>query len=302
LDLVLNGVTAAQVREGNRTIDVVLRAQAQDRTQLEALDAIVIGNANGDTLPLRQLVELTPGAEDALVKRHNRQYVMNVRGDTAAGIQPDAASAAIDAEIKALRASLPAGFRIETAGTVEETVKADAAIGALGAPTLLLMLALIMIQVRSFPAMWMTILTAPLGLIGAVVGLLLFGAPFGFTAILGLLGLFGILIRNTLILIEQIRESHESGMPQYRAVIEATVHRARPVVLTAIAGMLAFLPLTLTALWGPMAIVLIGGFGVGTILTLLVLPALYAAWFRVQRPVMETAQTTRNPLTPPIVN
>lgn len=132
-----------------------------------------------------------------------------------------------------------------------------------------------MIQVRSFPLMFMTLLTAPLGLIGATLGLLVFNRPFGFTAILGLLGLFGILMRNTLILIEQVKENQAQGRPLRDAIIEATVHRARPVLLTALAGMLAFSPLTLTALWGPMAIVLIGGFGVGTILTLLFLPALY---------------------------
>lgn len=293
LALVLNGVTAAQVREGNRTIDIVLRAEAGPRADLAALDDIIIRNAQGHALPLRQLVSLVPVADDALLKRYNRQFVMNVRGDTRSGVQPDEASAAIGQKLVDLRASLSAGYRIETAGTVEETVKANAAIGALGPATLLLMLSLIMVQVRSFPAMWMTILTAPLGLIGAVAGLLLFSAPFGFTAILGLLGLFGILIRNTLILIEQIRENHEGGMLLYDAVIEATVQRARPVVLTAIAGMLAFLPLTLTALWGPMAIVLIGGFGVGTVLTLLVLPALYVVWFRVKAP--ERAGETSQP-------
>lgn len=284
LALVLNGVPAAQVREGNRTIDIVLRANIAGRAELAALDDIVIRNAQGQAQPLRQLVRSVPVADDALLKRYNRQFVMNVRGDTQSGVQPDDASAAIERKLVDLRANLPAGYRIDTAGTVEETIKANAAIGALGPATLLLMLSLIMVQVRSFPAMWMTMLTAPLGLIGAVAGLLLFNAPFGFTAILGLLGLFGILIRNTLILIEQIRENHDSGMALYNAVIEATVQRARPVVLTAVAGMLAFLPLTLTALWGPMAIVLIGGFGVGTVLTLLVLPALYVAWFRVKSP------------------
>jgi multidrug efflux pump subunit AcrB len=149
---------------------------------------------------------------------------------------------------------------------------------------IILMLAVIMFQVRSFATMWMVFATAPLGLVGAVPTLLIFHQPFGFNAILGLIGLAGILIRNTLILVDQIRSDLLSGMTPYQAVIESTVRRARPVILTAVAAMLAFIPLTHSSFWGPLAYVLIGGVGVGTVLTLLFLPALYAIWFKVKRP------------------
>lgn len=287
LSTLFDGAVVTQARDGNRTVDVIARSIDSERRDLNELGNVTITNATGQSIPLSQVARIVPGYEEPLLKRYNRLYSMNVRGDTVEGVQPDQAAAAIDGVLTDIRAKLPAGYSIEIAGTPEENAKANAAIGALGPLTLILMLTLIMIQVRSFPAMFMTILTAPLGVIGAVLGLLIFNAPFGFTAILGLLGLFGILMRNTLILIEQIHENEEQGRPAYEALIEATVHRTRPVVLTAIAGMLAFSPLTVTALWGPMAITLIGGFGVGTVLTLLVLPALYALWFKIKKPEVQ---------------
>jgi len=179
-------------------------------------------------------------------------------------------------------AKLPAGYQIETAGPIEESAKANAALALVFPVMLLAMLAIIMFQVRSFSTMTMVVLTGPLGLIGAVPALLLFHQPFGFNAILGLIGLAGILMRNTLILIGQIKTNGESGHDPFHAVIEATVQRARPVILTALAAVLAFIPLTLSVFWGAMAYTLIGGTAIGTVLTLVFLPALYAIWFRVR--------------------
>lgn len=285
VSVLLDGTPVTQVREANRTVDVVVRSVAADRRDLSTLRNLTVTNAAGQSVPLSQVATIVPDFEEPLIRRYNRHYAIDVRGDPREGVQPDTAAAAIDARLDAIRAKLPPGYAIDIAGTPAENEKATAAIAALAPLTVILMLTIIMIQVRSFPMMVMTILTAPLGLIGAVMALLLTNSPFGFTAILGLLGLFGILMRNTLILVEQIRENVDEGRSLYDAIVEATVHRARPVILTAIAGMLAFSPLTLTALWGPMAITLIGGFGVGTILTLLVLPALYAFWFKVEKPV-----------------
>jgi multidrug efflux pump subunit AcrB len=285
VDTLLGGATIAQAREDIRTVDIVARANGADRSDLSRLANVPITNAQGQSIALGQIATLEPRFEDPLIKRYNRQISIDVRGDTAPGIQPSQATSAIDAKLAGLRKTLPPGYSVEIGGTEEQNAKANTAIASLIPVMLILMLSFIMLQVRSFPVMLMTLLTGPLGLIGAVASLLAFNAPFGFTAILGLLGLAGILMRNTLILVQQIQENHaEEHRSLYDAVIEATVHRARPVILTALAGMLAFLPLTITALWGPMAIVLIGGLGAGTVLTLLFVPALYAFWFKIEKP------------------
>jgi len=191
---------------------------------------------------------------------------------------------AILPKLEQLKASLPPGYHIDTGGSVEESAKADKALAKLFPLMIVLMLTVIMLQVRSFATMWMVFATAPLGLVGAVPTLLVFHQAFGFNAILGLIGLAGILMRNTLILVDQIRHDLDAGLSAYEAVIESTVRRARPVILTAVAAMLAFIPLTHSSFWGPLAYVLIGGVGVGTLLTLLFLPALYSLWFKVRKP------------------
>lgn len=280
----LDGAPITQVRENNRTVDVVARATDAQRGDLDSLANLTVTNARGQSIPLSQIASIEPSFEEPLIKRYNRNYAMTVRGDTSTGVQPDTATNAILDQLKNIEAKLPSGYAIAIAGTPEQSAKSNIALRAMAPITLIIMLTIIMIQVRSFPALVITVLTGPLGMIGAVLSLVVFRAPFGFTAILGLLGLFGILMRNTLILIGQIHHNEAAGRPLYHAIIEATVQRARPVVLTALAGMLAFSPLTLTALWGPMAITLIGGFGIGTILTLFFMPALYALWFRAQRP------------------
>ncbi|MEJ0027160.1 MAG: efflux RND transporter permease subunit [Rhizomicrobium sp.] len=204
-----------------------------------------------------------------------------MRGDIDESLQPAEVSAQIEAALAPIRASLPEGYSIDTGGAAEESAKANVALAAVFPTMIVLMLTVIMLQVRSFAATAMVFLTAPLGLVGAVPALLLFHQPFGFNAILGIIGLGGILMRNTLILIGQIHDNLNAGLSTHDAIVEATVQRARPVLLTALAAVLAFIPLTTSSFWGPMAFVLIGGTAAGTLLTLLFLPALYAIWFRV---------------------
>ena len=222
--------------------------------------------------------------EDSLLKRYNRELYIAVQGDVIDGVQPPDVTMQILPELAEIKSNLPSGYRIETGGSVEESAKANTALGKLFPLMTLLMLAFIMLQVRSFSTMFMVFATAPLGLVGAVPTLLLFHQPFGFNAILGLIGLAGIIMRNTLILVDQIHHDLAEGLSDYEAIVESTVRRARPVILTAIAAMLAFIPLTLSSFWGALAFVLIGGVGVGTALTLLFLTALYAIWFKVKRP------------------
>ena len=220
--------------------------------------------------------------EEPLLRRRDRTPTIVVRGDIDETLQPPEVSVEVQKALGPILAKLPAGYRIEMAGSIEESAKANTALAAVFPVMVLGMLAIIMLQVRSFSTMTMVMLTAPLGLVGAVPALLLFHQPFGFNAILGLIGLAGILMRNTLILIGQIRDNQADGLDPYHAVIEATVQRARPVILTALAAVLAFIPLTHSLFWGAMAYTLIGGTAVGTVLTLVFLPALYAIWFRIR--------------------
>jgi multidrug efflux pump subunit AcrB len=280
LQSLLSGAPVTQVREGIRTVEVVARAVEPERRNLDDLDSLTLTTSDGRSLPLAQVARLVPDAEDPVLNRRNRVAHITVRADVAQGVQPPDATAAVLPRLDGIKASLPSGYRIETSGSVEESAKANVALAAIFPVMIVLMLTVIMLQVRSFGLMFMTFLTAPLGLIGAAPTLLLFGQPFGFNAILGLIGLAGILMRNTLILVEQIRTERAAGVGDYDAIIEATVRRSRPVMLTALAAVLAFTPLTLSSFWGPLAYVLIGGTLVGTVLTLFFLPALYALWFR----------------------
>jgi multidrug efflux pump subunit AcrB len=219
-----------------------------------------------------------------VLKRYNRELYIAVQGDVIDGVQPPDVTAEVLPQLAAIKAGLPDGYRIDTGGSVEESAKANKALVLLFPVMILATLALIMFQVRSFSAMIMAFVTGPLGLVGAVPTLIIFNQAFGFNAILGLIGLSGILIRNTLILVDQIHHDQAAGLSDYDAIVESTVRRARPVVLTAVAAMLAFIPLTHSTFWGSLAYVLIGGVGAGTVLTLLFLPALYAMWFKVRKP------------------
>ncbi|WP_068876461.1 MULTISPECIES: efflux RND transporter permease subunit [unclassified Phenylobacterium] len=279
----VSGVTVSQMRVGDRTVDVVVRAPDGERRGLSDLTNLAITTADGRSVPLAGVARLVPEFEDPILIRRDRTPTITVRADIVRGVQPPDVTAEIVPKLRDLQARLPAGYAITTAGTVEESGKANAALAPIFPIMIALMLTVIMFQTRSFRMTGLVFATAPLGLVGAVPALLLTGSSFGFNAILGLIGLAGILMRNTLILVDQIEAERARGLDDRAAVVEATVRRARPVLLTAMAAVLAFLPLTLSSFWGPLAIVLIGGTLVGTALTLFFLPALYALWFGVGR-------------------
>ncbi|MEE7505056.1 efflux RND transporter permease subunit [Methylobacterium mesophilicum] len=284
----LNGTPATQVRENLRSVDVLLRSPGPERRSLGDIGDLTLATQDGRQVPLSQVAHLESRSEDAVLKRYNRETYIRVQGDVIDGKQPPDIHAQIVPELAAIKAKLPAGYRIDTAGSVEESEKAMTALVTVFPLMLIATLTVIMLQVRSFTTMIMVFATAPLGLVGAVPTLLVFHQPFGFNAILGLIALSGILMRNTLILVDQIHHDRAAGLSDYEAIVESTVRRARPVILTAAAAMLAFIPLTHSVFWGALAYVLIGGVGVGTLLTLLFLPALYALWFRVRRDARAT--------------
>jgi len=261
----------------------VVRAPEAERRGLSDLDNLAVTTADGRSVPLAGVARLVPEFEDPILVRRDRTPTITVRADIVRGVQPPDVTAQILRELRDLQARLPTGYAITAAGSVEESGKANAALAPIFPVMIVLMLIVIMLQTRSFRMTALVFATGPLGLIGAVPALLLTGASFGFNAILGLIGLAGILMRNTLILVDQIEAERARGLDGSAAVVEATVRRARPVLLTALAAVLAFLPLTLSSFWGPLAIVLIGGTLIGTALTLFFLPALYALWFGVGR-------------------
>lgn len=279
----LNGTPATQVRENLRSVDVLLRSPGPERRSLGEIGDLTLATKDGRQVPVSQVARLESTSEDAVLKRYNRETYIRVQGDVIDGKQPPDIHAQVAPLLDPIKAKLPPGYRIDTAGAVEESAKAMMSLVAVFPIMLIVTLTVIMIQVRSFAAMFMVFATAPLGLVGAAPTLLIFHQPFGFNAILGLIALSGILMRNTLILVDQIHHDREAGLSDYDAIVESTVRRARPVILTAAAAMLAFIPLTHSVFWGALAYVLIGGVGVGTLLTLLFLPALYALWFRVKR-------------------
>ena len=255
-----------------------MRTPGPEHHALGDLGNLVIGTANGTGVTLSQVAKIVPSSEDPLLVRRGRVPTMTVRADITKGIQPADVTAAILPKLQPLIGKLPAGYAIIAAGSVEEAGKANQALAPLFPIMIGLMLLVLMLQTRSFRMTGLVFATAPLGLLGAIPSLLITGFPFGFNAILGLIGLAGIIMRNTLILVDQIDSERARGLGLEEAVIEATVRRARPVLLTALAAVLAFLPLTLSSFWGPLAVVLIGGTLVGTALTLFFLPALYALW------------------------
>jgi multidrug efflux pump subunit AcrB len=281
LQFFLRGVPIAEVREDIRSVQVVARSSGETRLDPERLaDFTLIGSA-GQRVPLSQLGTLELRMEDPIVRRRDRTPTITVRGDIAEDLQPPDVSAAVLAQLAPIIDRLPAGYRIDEAGTTEESRKANKALLPIFPIMIALTLLIIIIQVRSMSAMAMVFATAPLGLIGVVPTLLLFQQPFGINALVGLIALSGIVMRNTLILLGQIHHNLNDGLAPFEAVVEATVQRARPVVLTALAAILAFIPLTQSVFWGTLAYTLIGGTFGGTVLTLVFLPAMYAIWFRI---------------------
>lgn len=289
LQFLLSGVPVTSVREDIRSVAVVARAAGDIRLDPAKIEGFtLVGNA-GQRVPLSQIGKIEVGMEDPVLRRRDRTPTITVRGDIADNLQPPDVSVAIMKELQPIVDSLPAGYRIDMAGSIEESGKATQAMLPLFPIMIALTLLIIILQVHSLSAMVMVFLTAPLGLIGVVPILLIFNQPFGINALVGLIALSGILMRNTLILIGQIDHNQKDGLDPFQAVVEATVQRARPVLLTAMAAVLAFIPLTHSVFWGTLAWTLIGGTLGGTIITLVFLPAMYAIWFRI-RPVEQRVQ------------
>jgi multidrug efflux pump subunit AcrB len=279
----LDGAPVTQIRRGEELIDVVVRATPEERKSIGQLGDLPVFTRSGVTVPLSQLARVEPGFEEPVLWRRNRDMVLTVRSDVVDGVQGPDATTKIRPSLQPIVDSLPTGYRIEDGGAIEESDKANKALFAVFPAMFAVMLTLLMIQLQSFSRLFMVFMTAPLALIGVVPALLLFQAPFGFVALLGVIALSGMIMRNSIILVDQIDQDIARGVAPWTAIVDATVRRSRPVVLTAAAAVLAMIPLTHSVFWGPMAISIMGGLVVATALTLVFVPALYAAWFRVRR-------------------
>jgi multidrug efflux pump subunit AcrB len=281
LQTLISGATATEVRDGTKLVGIVLRAIPGERLDLNRLLELSLPTPSGP-VPLAQVARLVPTTEEPILWRRDRAPYLTVEADVQDGLQAPDITAATLPRLAALH--LPEGVRIETGGAAEESAKANGALVAVLPLAAASMLLLLMIQLQNLPRVLLVLATAPLGIIGAVLALLAADAPFGFVALLGVLALAGMIMRNTVILVDQVRQDEEAGLGLREAIIESTVRRSRPVVLTALAAALAFIPLTFNVFWGPMALAMIGGLAVATVLTLVFLPALYALAFRVKVP------------------
>ncbi|WP_057412374.1 efflux RND transporter permease subunit [Pseudomonas amygdali] len=282
LQFLLTGLPVTAVREDIRTVQVVVRSAGDTRLDPARIMDFTLTGVDGQRVPLSQIGTVDVRMEEPVMRRRDRTPTITVRGDIADGLQPPDVSAAITRQLQPIIDKLPSGYRIEQAGSIEESGKAMTAMLPLFPIMLAVTLIILILQVRSISAMVMVFLTSPLGLIGVVPTLILFQQPFGINALVGLIALSGILMRNTLILIGQIHHNEQTGLDPFQAVVEATVQRARPVILTALAAILAFIPLTHSVFWGTLAYTLIGGTFAGTVLTLVFLPAMYSIWFRIR--------------------
>jgi multidrug efflux pump subunit AcrB len=282
LQTLLSGYVVTQYREGIEHIDVVARAVPSERLKLDRLPSLTIVTRNGVAVPLSQIARLHYEFEEPILWRRNRDIVLTARGDVVDNVQAPDVTNAVLPKLRPIKAALPYGYRIETGGSIEESVKANSALVVVFPVMAIAMLALLMVQLQSFSRLALVFVTAPLGLIGATGALLASNRPFGFVALLGLIALAGMIMRNTVILVDQIDRDIAAGHGRHRAVVDATIRRARPVALTALAAILGMIPLAGSVFWGPMAITIMGGLLVATVLTLVVVPALYALWFRVR--------------------
>ncbi|WP_024680369.1 efflux RND transporter permease subunit [Pseudomonas syringae] len=282
LQFLLTGLPVTAVREDIRTVQVVARSAGDTRLDPAKIMDFTLTGVDGQRVPLSQIGAVDVRMEEPVMRRRDRTPTITVRGDIADGLQPPDVSTAITRQLQPIIDTLPSGYRIDQAGSIEESGKAMAAMLPLFPIMLAVTLIILILQVRSISAMVMVFLTSPLGLIGVVPTLILFQQPFGINALVGLIALSGILMRNTLILIGQIHHNEQTGLDPFQAVVEATVQRARPVILTALAAILAFIPLTHSVFWGTLAYTLIGGTFAGTVLTLVFLPAMYSIWFRIR--------------------
>ena len=278
----LIGTTVSQYREDNELIEILLRGTRQERSELGNLGSLALPTDNGQSVALSQVATLEYGFEEGIIWHRDRQPTMTVRADIYDGSLPAALTAEISPTLDPIRETLPYGYSIEVGGSVEDSARGSKSI-AVGMPLFVFVVfTLLMIQLRSFSRSVMVLLTAPLGLIGVTLFLLVSRVPFGFVAMLGTIALAGMIMRNSVILVDQIEQDIAHGSPAWDAIIDATVRRFRPIVLTALAAVLAMIPLSRSVFFGPMAVAIMGGLIVATALTLLFLPALYAAWFRVK--------------------
>jgi multidrug efflux pump len=282
LAMTLSGTTVTQFRERDKLIAVDLRSTNGDRIHPDQIEQLAIPTSNGTAIPLAQLGHVTYGLEYGVIWERDRQPSITVQADTRNGAQGLDVTNVIDAKLADIRSHLPVGYRVEVGGSVEQNEKAQSSINAQMPLMVIAVLTLLMIQLQSIGRTFMVVLTAPLGLIGVIAALLLFHEPFGFVAMLGTIAMFGIIMRNSVILVDQIEQDIHAGHPRWEAIIGATVRRFRPITLTAAAAVLALIPLLRSNFFGPMATSLMGGITVATVLTLFYLPALYAAWFRVR--------------------
>jgi multidrug efflux pump subunit AcrB len=286
---VLNGAKLSQLREGEELIDIVARAVPAERLDLQAVKDINLYTRQGTVVPLSQVARVHHELEEPVLWRRNRDMAITVRADVKDGEQGVSVTQEIVPLLAPIQAKLPAGYRIDVGGAVEESNKANAALLAVAPLMIIAILTLLMLQLKDFSRMAMVVLTAPLGLIGVVPALLVFQAPLGFVAILGIIALGGMIMRNSVILIDQVRIEIENGRDAWNAVLDAAIYRTRPVMLTALATVLAMIPLTRSVFWGPMAIAIMGGLTIATLLTIFFVPALYAAWFKVRRQPADSA-------------
>jgi multidrug efflux pump len=280
--LQLSGLAVTQFREDDLLIDVVLRTPRSEHRSVDALKSVPLGRFGGQSVTLGQVATLAPVFEDGVIWRRDRLPTISVRGDPVGNTQPATIIESIAAQVDAFEAQLPPGFRLEIGGPVESSVKANRAIGASWPLILITTFTLLMLQLGSFSRALLVVLTAPLGLIGVAIALLVSGRPMGFVALLGIISLAGMIMRNSVILVDQIRQDLARGLSQWDAIVESTVRRMRPISLTAAAAVLAMIPLSRSIFWGPMAVAIMGGLIAATLLTLFFLPALYAAWYRVK--------------------
>ncbi len=282
---ILTGTTVGQFRDANKLIDIVVRQPVDERSTINALSNANIPTASGKSVPLSQLAHISMVWEPGVVWREGREWAVTVQSDVADGIQGPTVSSQISPKLDLIRASLLPGYKIELAGAAADSGKAQASIAANVPLVIFIIFTLLMLQLHSFSRALLVFLTGPLGVAGAAMALLLLQRPFGFVAQLGVIALFGMIIRNSVILIDQIEQDREAGVPAWDAIVESAVRRFRPIILTAAAAVLAMIPLSRSVFWGPMAVAIMGGLIVATALTLLFLPALYAVWFRVRKPV-----------------
>jgi multidrug efflux pump len=284
LNSILTGYSITQYRERDELIEVLARAEAAERVDPGRLADVNVPTTSGRWIPLSQIARIDYGFEEGIIWRRNRQPTVTVRADLRGNIQAPVVSEQIAPQLAPIRAKLPPYYRIETGGAIEESAKGVQSIIAVMPFMVLVVLTLLMIQLQSLQRTVMVVLTAPLGLIGVAFILLTWNVPFGFVANLGVIALFGMIMRNAVILVDQIEQDIRDGRSRWDAIVESTVRRFRPIVLTAAAAVLAMIPLSRSEFWGPMAVAIMGGLISATLLTLLFLPALYAAWFRVPRP------------------